>query len=349
MNVSSGEFITRHSQSLRLFPTRLSRYRIVAVAALLLTLPFVASGYHVGLANLIFINAIAAVGLNVITGFTGQISIGHGAFLGVGAYASAYLVTAVGVPFLPSVVISGLIAAAVGSFFGIPSVRLKGFYLAIATFAAQLILEFVFRSWNGVTGGSNGMSTGTVRILGAELSGDFAFYWILLPIAAVSLLFVRNLARTATGRALMAVRDHDLAAEIMGVSLFRTKVLAFAIGSFLAGVAGALWGHYVGFITPEQFTLELSISLLVMIIVGGLGSVLGSVLGAIFVTLLPEVLTAGAKALVADPASLADSLAFLREGLFGSLIILALVVEPGGLAARWERIKTYWRLYPFAH
>jgi branched-chain amino acid transport system permease protein len=347
--VASGEFITQHTQSLRLFPTRWARTRIAIVIALVLVFPFVASGHQVGLANLIFINIIAAVGLNVITGFTGQISIGHGAFIGVGAYSSAFLVSVVGVPFLPSVAIAGLITAIVGSFFGIPSVRLKGLYLAIATFAAQFILEFVFRTWSSVTGGSNGMSTGTASILNYELSGDFSFFWLLLPMAILALLFVRNLARTATGRALMAVRDHDLAAEIMGISLFRTKVLAFAIGSFLAGIAGALWGHYVGYITPEQFTLDLSISLLVMIIVGGLGSVLGSVLGAIFVTLLPEVLNVAATSLVADPAALMGSLAFLREGLFGALIVLVLVLEPGGLAARWERVKTYWTLYPFSH
>ncbi len=347
--MASGEFITHYSQSLRLFPTRLSRYRIAAAIALVLAFPFVASGHQIGLANLIFINAIAAVGLNVITGFTGQISIGHGAFIGVGAYASAFLVSVLGVPFLPSVALAGLITAVVGSFFGIPSVRLKGFYLAIATFAAQFILEFVFRTWSSVTGGSNGMSTGTASIFAYELSGDVAFYWLLLPMAILALLFVRNLTRTSTGRALMAVRDHDLAAEIMGINVFRTKVMAFAVGSFLAGIAGALWGHYVGYITPEQFTLELSISLLVMIIVGGMGSVLGSVLGAIFVTLLPEVLNTAATSVVADPAALMDSLAFLREGLFGALIILVLVVEPGGLAARWERIKTYWNLYPFSH
>jgi len=346
--MSSGEFITSHAQALRLFPTRLARFRMVLALVFVLVFPFIASGYQLGLANLIFINVIAALGLNVITGFTGQISIGHGAFLGVGAYTSAYLVSVVGVPFFAAVVIAGLFTALVGSFFGVPSVRLKGLYLAIATLAAQFILEFVFRSWTSVTGGSNGMSAGPASIFGYELSGDTDFYWVLLPTAALSLLFVRNLARTATGRALMAVRDHDLAAEIMGINLFRNKLIAFAIGSFLAGVAGALWGHYVGYVTPEQFTLGLSISLLVMIIVGGLGSVLGCVLGAVFVTLLPEVLTAGATLFVADPGAMAGTLAFLREGLFGALIVFVLVVEPAGLAARWERIKTYWNVYPFA-
>jgi branched-chain amino acid transport system permease protein len=346
--MSSGEFITSHGQALRLFPTRLTRFRMALALVFVLVFPFIADGYQLGIANLIFINVIAALGLNVITGFTGQISIGHGAFLGVGAYTSAYLVSVVGVPFFAAVVLAGLFTSLVGSFFGVPSVRLKGLYLAIATLAAQFILEFVFRSWTSVTGGSNGMSAGAASVFGYELSGDTAFYWLLLPIAAMSLLFVRNLARTSTGRALMAVRDHDLAAEIMGINLFRYKLIAFAIGSFLAGVAGALWGHYVGYVTPEQFTLGLSISLLVMIIVGGLGSALGCVLGAVFVTLLPEVLTAGATLFVADPGAVAGTLAFLREGLFGALIIFVLVVEPAGLAARWERIKTYWNVYPFA-
>ncbi len=346
--MSSGEFITSHAQALRLFPTRWARYRLALTLALVLVFPFVAGGYQLGIANLIFINVIAALGLNVITGFTGQISIGHGAFLGVGAYTSAYLVGVLGFPFLASVALAGLITALVGGFFGLPSVRLKGLYLAIATLAAQFILEFVFRSWTTVTGGSSGMPSGSASIFGYEIAGDAAFYWLLLPIAGLSLLFVSNLARTATGRALMAVRDHDLAAEIMGINLFRSKLVAFAIGSFLAGVAGALWGHYVGFVTPEQFTLELSISLLVMIIVGGLGGALGCVLGAVFVTLLPEALTVGAAIFVDDPASVAGTLAFLRQGLFGALIIFVLVIEPAGLAARWERIKTYWNVYPFA-
>lgn len=346
--MSSGEFIVRHQQALRLFPTKWGRVRIAAAVALVFAFPIFANSYQLGLANLIFINIVAVLGLNVITGFTGQISIGHGAFLGVGAYASAYLVSVVGVPFLLAVPAAGLVAAVVGSFFGIPSVRLKGLYLAIATLAAQFILEFVFKGWTSVTGGTSGMSAGAPHIFGYEIHGDLPFYWILLAAAALALLFVRNLTRTATGRALMAVRDHDLAAEIMGISLFRTKVLAFAIGSFLAGVAGALWGHYVGYVTPEQFGLGLSISLLVMVIVGGLGSVLGSVLGAIFVTLIPEALTTGATMLVPDASRLTDMLAFLREGLFGALIIVTLIVEPAGLAARWERIKMYWSLYPFA-
>ncbi len=346
--MSSGEFIVRHEQALRLFPTRWGRLRIAATVVFVLVFPVLANGYQVGLANLIFINIVAVLGLNVITGFTGQISIGHGAFLGVGAYTSAYLVSVLGVPFLVAVPVAGLVAALVGSFFGIPSVRLKGLYLAIATLAGQFILEFVFKSWDSVTGGSSGISAGAPHIFGYEIHGDVPFYWLLLSVVVMSLLFVRNLTRTATGRALMAVRDHDLAAEIMGVNLFRTKLLAFAIGSFLAGIAGALWGHYVGYVTPEQFGLGLSISLLVMVIVGGLGSVLGSVLGAIFVTLLPEALTVGATMLVPDATKLAEMLAFLREGLFGVLIIVTLIVEPAGLAARWERIKMYWSLYPFA-
>ena len=279
---------------------------------------------------------------------SGQISIGHGAFLGVGAYASAYLVSVVGVPFLIAVPLAGAITGIAGSFFGVPSVRLRGLYLAIATLAAQFILEFVFRNWTSVTGGTSGISAGKPLLFGYEIHGDKAFYWVLLPALVLSLCFVRNLTRTATGRALMAVRDHDLAAEIMGINLFRTKVLGFAIGSFFAGVSGALWAHYVGYITSEQFTLELSISLLVMIVVGGMGSVLGTVLGAIFVTLLPEVLNMAAGMLVSDHGHLSNTLAFVREGIFGALIVFTLIAEPAGLAARWERFKTYWKLYPFA-
>lgn len=342
------KYITDYSQSLRLMPTNWARARMALTLALVLTFPFVASGSQLGLANLALIYIIGALGLNVTTGFTGQISMGHGAFIGVGAYASAYFFTISGLPFVASVLCAAALTAVVGCFFGVPSVRLKGLYLAIASLAAQFVLEFVFKSWDSVTGGSSGMAAGTPSILGYEFEDDFSHYWLLLAVTALTLLFVRNLRRTATGRALMAVRDHDLAAEIMGINLFRTKVLAFGIGSFLAGLAGALWGHYVGYVTPEQFTLSLSISFLVMIIVGGLGSVLGSVLGAIFVVLLPEVLNMVAQLTVSDPAQLADLLAYLREGLFGVMIIVILITEPAGLAAWWERVKTYWHLYPFA-
>ena len=342
------KYITDYSQSLRLMPTNWARARMALTLALVLTFPFVASGSQLGLANLALIYIIGALGLNVTTGFTGQISMGHGAFIGVGAYASAYFFTISGLPFVASVLCAAALTAVVGCFFGVPSVRLKGLYLAIASLAAQFVLEFVFKSWDSVTGGSSGMAAGAPSILGYEFEDDFSHYWLLLAVAGLALLFVRNLRRTATGRALMAVRDHDLAAEIMGINLFRTKVLAFGIGSFLAGLAGALWGHYVGYVTPEQFTLSLSISFLVMIIVGGLGSVLGSVLGAIFVVLLPEALNMVAQLTVSDPAQLADLLAYLREGLFGVMIIVILITEPAGLAAWWERVKTYWHLYPFA-
>lgn len=342
------KYITDYSQSQRLMPTNWARARMALTLALVLTFPFVASGSHLGLANLALIYIIGALGLNVTTGFTGQISMGHGAFVGVGAYASAYFFTISGLPFVVSVLCAATLTAVVGCFFGVPSVRLKGLYLAIASLAAQFVLEFVFKSWDSVTGGSSGMAAGAPSILGYEFEDDFSHYWLLLAVAGLALLFVRNLRRTATGRALMAVRDHDLAAEIMGINLFRTKVLAFGIGSFLAGLAGALWGHYVGYVTPEQFTLSLSISFLVMIIVGGLGSVLGSVLGAIFVVLLPEALNMVAQLTVSDPAQLADLLAYLREGLFGVMIIVILITEPAGLAAWWERVKTYWHLYPFA-
>lgn len=342
------KYITSYDQALRLFPTDWSKVRILLTLIFVLVFPFFASGGQLGLANLTLIYIIGALGLNVTTGFTGQISLGQGAFVGVGAFASAYFFTVVGMPFIVSVLCASVLTALVGCFFGIPSVRLKGLYLAIATLAAQFILEYIFKSWDSVTGGSSGMSAGAPEILGYEFDNDFSIYWLLLVVCTLCMLFVRNLRRTSTGRALMAVRDHDLAAEIMGINLFRTKVLAFGIGSFFAGLAGALWGHYVGYVTPEQFTLGLSISFLVMIIVGGLGSVLGSVLGALFVVLLPEVLNSTARFLVSDPATLADLLAYLRDGLFGVMIIVILITEPNGLAAWWDRVKTYWHLYPFA-
>jgi branched-chain amino acid transport system permease protein len=315
---------------------------------LLAACPWFLDSYPVSILNLICIAVIGAVSLNLLTGVCGQISLGHGAFIGVGAYASAWL-SAHGVPFLMALPLAGAVTAMVGMFFGIPSLRLKGIYLAIATLAAQLILEYVFLHWESVTGGPYGTAVDSPEIFGLVLDTDRSMFYLILTCAVLSVLGAANIMRTRTGRAFVAVRDHYLSAEIVGVNLFALKLQAFGLSSFMAGIAGALWAHYTMYITPEPFGIGLSISYLAMIIIGGLGSVLGSVFGAVFITLLPEVLNAAAQNLAGVFPDVSTYFLAMKEGVFGLILVLFLIFEPEGLARRWRLIKAYWKLYPFAY
>ncbi len=230
---------------------------------------------------------IGAVGLNLLTGFTGQISLGHAAFIGVGGYATAILITRVGIPFWFALPAAGLISAAVGLIIGIPSLRVKGLYLVIATLAAQFILEYVFMHWESMTRGIRGINVPPPSLGGFVFDTEKSFYFLTLFLVILGVGFARNLVRTKWGRAFVAIRDRDLAAEIMGINLFRYKLVAFGLSSFYAGIAGGLWANFMKVVTPEHFPFSLSIQYLAMIIVGGLGSVLGSIMGAIFMTLGP--------------------------------------------------------------
>lgn len=343
-----GLFYTSYRQESQLFPSGFQKTSLALFLALLVCAPFLLETFFVSILNLILIAVIGAVGLNILTGSCGQISLGHGAFIGVGAYASG-LATINGIPFPIALVLGGLAAAAVGMVFGIPSLRLKGIYLAIATLAAQLILEYVFLHWDAVTGGASGMLLDPPAILGFSFNTDERFYWLILAVTVLCVLGGTNIMRTRPGRAFTAIRDFHLSAEIAGVNLFQYKLYAFGVSSFLAGVAGCLWGHYTMYIAPEQFNIGLSISYLAMIIIGGLGSVLGSILGAVFITLLPEVLNLTAGHLGNWFPDIASSLLALREGAFGLVLVLFLIFEPEGLAHRWRLVKAYWKLYPFAH
>ena len=292
---------------------------------------------------------IGAVGLNILTGFTGQISLGQGAFLGVGAYTSAYITAKLGLSFWVGVPAAGLVTAMAGMVFGIPSLRLKGLYLAIATLASQFILEWVFLRWESVTGGSYGIVIPRPSLGGYVFESDRSYYYIVLLIAVAMVLFAANLMRTRTGRAFMAVRDHYISAEIMGINLFKYRILSFAISSFYAGVAGALYGHSLRFVSSEQFNIEVSIVYLAMIIIGGLGSILGSIYGAVFMILLPKLLTIVTAKLAVGIPGIAELATALEQGIFGAIIIVFLIFEPDGIAHRWKMVKAYWKLYPFSY
>ena len=341
-----GDFRQSYEHDEAIWQTPTSRFWLAALAVLLLLFPLGANGYIIGLACVLGIHVIAAAGLNIMTGYTGLISLGHAAFMGVGCYTAAYLAQR-GVPFWLTIPAGGAMCALLGLVVGIPSLRIKGLYLAVATLAMQFILIFVFREWESVTGGVRGVSVPDATLFGMELDNDYRMYYVILPCAALLLVAARNLIRTRIGRAFIAIRDKDISAEVLGIDLFKYKLLAFAIGSFYAGVAGALLGYFYRAMTPEYFTLALSIFYLAAIIVGGLGSTIGTIFGAFFMTLIPELLRAGVSFAALWAPSATEILSPVREIVFGALIIAFLVFEPHGLAEIWRRVRRFFHLWPF--
>ncbi|MCA1990355.1 MAG: branched-chain amino acid ABC transporter permease, partial [Desulfarculus sp.] len=302
-----GLFFSSYEKDDAIFQTTWLKVWMALLFALLLTFPLYADQANAllglnltNMLNLIFIYIVGAHGLNLLTGYTGQISLGHGAFMGVGAYTAGILANH-GWPFFLALPAAGLMAAAVGMVFGLPSLRLRGLYLAIATMAAQFILDYAMRNWESLTGGSAGLivPSAGLQSLGLDFTfdSDRSFYYLALLFAVLATLYLKNLSRTRTGRAFVAVRDRYLAAEVIGVNLFKYRIMSFGISSFMVGIAGGLWAFYITIISDEHFTMWLSVQYLAMIIVGGLGHVLGGIFGAIFFVVLPELLRIPAEAL----------------------------------------------------
>ncbi len=318
-----GDYVMDYRSAEALFRTPTQRTWLGLFLVSLLLLPFIAGQYLTFLACLVAIHVIAATGLNITTGFTGLISIGHA----VGAYTVAVLAN-LGTPFWLSLPAGAGLAALIGLAVGLPSLRIKGLYLAVATLAAQFLLSFVFREWESVTGGVRGLNVPPATLAGWAFDSDAKIYFLIMPLTVLVVLGARNLFRTRIG-------------------LFRSKLLSFAIGAAYAGLAGGLWAYFYRAITPESFTLQLGIFYLAAIIVGGLGSILGSVLGALFMALVPELLRAlvGLAALYSTNAAIL--LSPLREIVFGALIIAFLIFEPHGLAEIWRRVRRYFFLWPF--
>ncbi len=342
--MSIGNFKERYQSDEAIWRTPASRVWFGVLLLALAAFPFIGNSYHLFIACLIGINVISATGINILTGYTGLISLGHAAFMGVGAYSVAYLSNHLGLPFYVCLPLGGLLAAAVGLVVGIPSLRIKGLYLALATIAAQFILGFVFNEWESVTGGGRGVSLAPAEIAGLKLSTEFELYYLIVAIMIPMLLFARNLFRTRIGRAFIAVRDRDISAEVMGINLLHYKLMSFALSSFYAGVAGGLMAYFFKVVTPEQFSFGLSIFFLAAVVVGGMGTILGGIVGAIFMTLVPEVLDAIIHAF--GPGAIA-LLSPAREIVFGLLIVGFLIFEPRGLAEIWRRIKRAYELWPF--
>jgi branched-chain amino acid transport system permease protein len=350
-----GLFFSSYRQDDAIFKTWWLRIWMAVLFIFLLTYPLYSSlaneftGMNItNMFNLIFIYIIGAHGLNLLTGFTGQISLGHGAFMGVGAYTAGILAN-MGWPFYLALPAAGLMAATVGMIFGLPSLRLRGLYLAIATLAAQFILDYAMRNWSALTGGSAGLTVPSAHFLNWELNSDESFYYLALFFAVLATLYLKNITRTRTGRAFVAVRDRYLAAEVIGVNLFKYRIMSFGVSSFMVGIAGGLWAYYITIISDEHFTMWLSVQYLAMVIVGGLGHVLGGIFGAIFFVVLPELLRIPAEALTNVYPNIFGIFASLREMVFGLIVILFLVFEPDGLAARWHTMRAYWKLWPFSY
>jgi len=341
-----GDYRTSYEHDEAIWTTPVQWAWLAALLLLLLMLPGLVNGYVVGLGCILMIHVISATGLNLMTGYTGLISLGHAAFMGVGCYTAAWLAQR-GVPVFLTLPLAGAMAALLGILAGLPSLRIKGLYLAVATLAMQFLLEYVFREWDSVTGGVRGVNVPNARVFGFELLNDLRMYYLILPVAALLLVAARNLFRTRVGRAFIAIRDKDISAEVLGINLLHYKLAAFAIGSAYAGVAGALLGYFYRAMTPEYFTLQLSIFYLAVIIVGGLGSLLGTLLGAVFMTLIPEFLRYAVSVAAQWMPNATEILSPIQQVVFGLLIIGFLVYEPHGLLVIWRRVRRFFHLWPF--
>jgi branched-chain amino acid transport system permease protein len=350
----SGVFKTSYAADMGLYPLPIAKYAVAAFAGLFIAIaPWALGEYALSQVNACLIAVVGALGLNILLGYTGQISIGQGAFMSVGAYTAANLIVRLGLPWFITIPAGGLMAALIGTLVGIPSLRIKGIYLAIATLAAQLIIEWTINHVTWISGGVQAsIEIPRPSVFGYKLTSEWSIYLFLMLFAVLAIVATLNLVRSRIGRAFIAVRDQDIAAEIIGIDIFRYKLYAFAISSFYAGVAGVLESYYLGIANYEQFQLDVSIDYLAMVIIGGLGSVLGSIFGAVFVTLLPIVTRRSLDAaggLFFSQASLDNIVPNLRLVIFGALIIFFLIVEPDGLARLWRNIRNYFRLWPFSY
>ncbi|MCB1739483.1 MAG: branched-chain amino acid ABC transporter permease [Gammaproteobacteria bacterium] len=350
----SGFYKTNYAADMSLYPLPIGRYAIIGAAILFaVILPLILDEYYLTLLSLVSIAVVGALGLNVLLGYTGQISIGHAAFMSVGAYTAANLATKFDLPFWITLPAGGVMAALIGLVVGIPSLRIKGIYLAIATLAAQFIIEWIINHSPSISGGSQAsIEVPRPTLFGNTLESPIELYYFLLFFAALAIVATLNLIRSRIGRAFIAIRDQDIAAEIIGISVFRYKLYAFGISSFYAGVTGVLYTYYLGIASYEQFQIVVSIDYLAMVIIGGLGSILGSILGAFFITLLPIVIRIfmeNVGVLFLDEALLAQVISQLRLILFGGLIMTFLVVEPEGLNRLWVNVRNYFRVWPFSY
>ena len=335
-------FKTRYQDDLRLFRHGGQAFWYGLLAVALLALPAVFPEYFVSQLVFVWIYSILGLGLMLLTGYTGQVSMGHAAFLAMGAYAEAWL-QRLGCPFLLSLPAAALIAGLTGVVVGLPALRVRGMYLAIATMAFGFIVEEGITRAESLTGGNSGTTLTGVRILGLDCGGETAFYYLCLAILALAVLGVMNLLRSPTGRAFIAIRDSEVSAQSMGVHLARYKTIAFALSAALAGIAGALYAHKLRFLSPEQFTFLQSVEMLIMIVVGGLGSIHGAVFGAAFWVLTQQLIVSAKDWL---PPEIGQQTG-LQPTVFGLVLVATVLFEPMGIYGRWLKIRLFFELFPF--
>lgn len=359
-------FKTDYDQDIRILKHSGYWWSYGVLMALLIALPWLVGGYLQSQVVFVFIYAMVGVGLLVLTGFTGQVSLGHAAFLAIGAYTAAYL-QKLGVPFVVYFVAAGVLTGVVGAIVAFPALRLTGIYLVIATIAFGFIVEEVLARWESVTHGNEGLRVRAVDIFGWTLSRDGpAFYYLCLLVLVLMILATLNIVRSPTGRAFMAIRDSETAAKSMGVNLAVYKVKAFTISAVITGMAGCLFAHKMSFISPEMFTLLLSLEFIMVIIIGGVFGIHGAILGAVFIVMIDPFLTllkddvpgfvAGVAAGLGMAKASADNLqaslaavgsaAGLKGAIYGLIIVFFIIFEPYGLYGRWLKMKLYFQLFP---
>jgi len=347
MGSGSGIFNENYAQDMATFRTRRDWGILFASLIVLFACPLFFSDRILTVMTMMGIAVVSVHGLNILTGYCGQISIGHAGFMAVGGYTSAVLCAKLGFPFWVALPCGALAAGIAGFIFGLPSLKIKGFYLIMATIAAHFIIIWTIIQLRSITGGPDGLSVPTPTIGGIVLSSKANYFYLVMVITCLATLLAKNIVRTRAGRAFIAIRDNDLAAEVMGISLWSYKLQAFFIGCVYAGVAGSLLLHYFSFASTDQFPFMDSVWYLGMLIVGGMGSTTGAIFGAVALKLLDELVTMAGPVLSAAVApQAAASLALISHGL---VIIIFLIFEPRGLHHRWEMIKAYFRLWPFSH
>lgn len=347
----AGVFATSFAKDQALIRTRKQAVTLLLFIVAMFSLPLMADARSVAVMTSMLITAVVVIGLQINTGMAGQINLGQAAFMGVGAYATALLSSKLTLPFWIALPLGGVAAALFGLIFGLAAVRIKGFYLALTTIAAQILFHFFVlnlpQSW---LGGSNGITMEPAKLFGYVINTDTAIYYFCLVVATIMIAGAYGVARSRHGRAFSAVRDDDVASGMMGINVVRTKALAFLLGSFYAGIGGGLWAYYVRFVAIDQFTLIQSIWFIAMIIVGGMGSVTGALVGMFVIRLWQETITSIGPSLVENFTFLSGDMVFAAMNIFlGGIIAGFLIFEPRGLMHRWEIVKRSYRMWPYPY
>ena len=335
-------FKTDYAQDIRLIKHGGQAFWYGLLAVFLLLAPWLVPEYWLAQLSFVLIYGIIGLGLMLLAGYTGQFSLGHAAFVGVGAYAQAVLTNA-GLPFPLAMLCAAVLAGLVGVVVGLPALRVKGIYLGIATLAFGFIVEEVFARWEKLTGGNAGMHVKAPAIGSWSIDSGEGFYFVALITAVLCTLAILNLLRSATGRAFVAIRDSEISAQSMGIQLARYKTLSFALSAALAGIGGALYAHKMRFLSPDQFSILQSIDLLLLVVIGGLGSVHGAFLGAMFLIAMPQLISLF-KDYLPDAIGQAPG---LQAVVYGAVLIAFVLFEPMGLYGRWLKVRTWLQMFPF--